>query len=159
LISAKSILISPGFIIRSDIHLIPEYSILSIIKNACLNVVFLSITLNILSFGITISVSTASLIFVKPSSAFIDLFLPSKPKGFVTTPIVNIPISFAILATTGHAQVQVHHHIQSVIKTMSVSCSISFISDSLSSAAFLHISGFAHAHKPLVRFNPMLSFF
>jgi len=158
-ISAKSMFISPGFVIRSEIHLIQEYNILSIIKNACLNVVFLSITLKILSFGITINVSTALLIFINHSSAFTDLFLPSKLNGFVTTPIVSIHISFAIFAIIGPAQVPVHPHIQRVMKTISVSCSMFFMSDSLSSAAFLPISGFAQAHKPFVRFNPTLIFF
>jgi hypothetical protein len=119
----------------------------------------LSITLNILSFGITISVSTASFIFVIPSSAFTVLFLPSNQNGFVTTPIVNIPISLAIFAITGPAHVQVQPQVQSVMKTMSVSCNIFLISPSLSSADFLHISGFAPAHKPLVKFNPIFSLF
>jgi hypothetical protein len=122
-----------------------------------LNVVFLSITLNILSFGITIRVSTASLIFAKPSSAFSALFFPSNQKGFVTTPIVNIPISLAIFAITGPAHVPVPPHVQSVMKTISVSCNIFLISASLSSADFLPISGFAPAHKPLVRFNPIFN--
>jgi len=157
--SAKSILISPGFVIKSEIHFIPEYSILSIIKNACLKVVFLSITLKILSFGITINVSTAFFIFANHSSAFNSLCLPSKLKGLVTTHIVKIPISFAIFAITGPAHVHVPHHIHNVMKTISVSCSIFFISVSLSSAAFLPISGLAHAHKPFVRFNHILIFF
>jgi len=157
--SAKSMFISPGFTIRSDIHLIPEYNILSIIKKACLKVVFLSITLKILSFGITINVSTLFLIFSKPSSALVSLFLPSKENGFVTTHIVNIPISFAIFATTGPAHVHVPPHIHNVINTMSVSCNMFLISASLSSAAFLPISGFAPAHKPLVRFKPTFNFF
>jgi len=62
---------------------------------ACLNVVFLSIMLNILSFGITIRVSTTSFNFCKPSIAFSNLFLPSKEKGFVTTQTVKIHVSFA----------------------------------------------------------------
>ncbi|MBQ2600243.1 hypothetical protein II582_02530 [bacterium] len=123
-----------------------------------MNVVFLSITLNIFSFGITINVSTAHLIFANHSSAFNFLFLPSNSKGFVTTHIVKIHISFAMFATTGLAHVHVHPHIQTVMKTMSVSCSIFLISASLSSAAFLPISGLAPAHNPFVKFNQMFTF-
>jgi hypothetical protein len=111
-----------------------------------------------LSFGITISVSTASLNFANHSSALDFLFAPSKLKGFVTTPIVNIHISFAMFATTGPAPVHVHPHIHNVMNTMSVSCNIFFMSASLSSAAFLHISGLAPAHSPFVKFNQILIF-
>jgi hypothetical protein len=51
--------------------------------------------LNILSFGITISVSTDSLSFCNPSIAFSNLLLPSNEKGFVTTHTVKIHNSFA----------------------------------------------------------------
>jgi hypothetical protein len=158
LISAKSILISPGFIIKSDIHCTPKNNILSIIINACLKDVFLSITVNILSFGITINVSTLSFSFFSPSSAFISLFLPSNEKGLVMIATVNIHMLFAIFATTGHAPDHVHHHNHSVIKTISVSCSIALISASDSSAAFLPISGFAHAHSHFVRLSHILTF-
>jgi len=156
--SAKSILISHGFMIRSDIHCTHKNNILSIIINACLNDVFLSITVNILSFGITIRVSTLSFNFFSHSSAFNSLFLPSNENGFVTIATVSIHILFAILATTGHAHDHVHHPNPSVIKTMSVSCKIAFISASDSSAAFLHISGLAHAQSHLVKFNHILTF-
>jgi hypothetical protein len=43
------------------------------------------------------------------------------------------------------------------MKTISVSCKIFLISAPLSSADFLPISGFAPAHKPLVRFNPIFN--
>jgi hypothetical protein len=126
--------------------------------NACLNDVFLSITVNILSFGITISVSTFSLNFFNHSSAFKSLFFPSNENGFVMIATVRIHILFAILAITGHAHVHVHHQSHSVMKTISVSCKIAFISASDSSAAFLHISGFAHAHNHFVRFNHTFTF-
>jgi hypothetical protein len=86
-----------------------------------LKVVFLSITLNILSFGITISVSTASFIFFSHSSAFIPLLFPSKLNGFVIIPTVSIPIPFAMFAITGAAPVHVPPHIPHVMNTMSVS--------------------------------------
>jgi hypothetical protein len=112
----------------------------------------------ILSFGITIKVSTASLNLANHSSAFDFLFAHSKLKGFVTTHIVKIHISLAIFATTGPAHVPVHPHIHNVMNTMSVSCNMFFMSASLSSAAFLPISGLAPAHRPFVRFSQMLIF-
>jgi hypothetical protein len=131
---------------------------LSIIINACLNDVFLSITVNILSFGITINVSTFSLNFFNHSSALKSLFLPSNENGFVMIATVNIHMLFAMFAITGHAHVPVHHPSHNVMKTISVSCKIAFISASDSSAAFLHMSGFAHAHNHFVRFNHILTF-
>ncbi|MEI8253722.1 MAG: hypothetical protein WCG25_08525 [bacterium] len=118
----------------------------------------MSITVNILSFGITIKVSTFSLNFFNHSSALKSLFLPSNENGFVMIATVSIHILFAILATTGHAHVPVHHQSHNVMNTISVSCNIALISDSDSSAAFLHISGFAHAHNHFVRFNHILTF-
>jgi len=131
---------------------------LSIIVNACLNVVFLSTIVNILSFGTTISVSTTSFIFFIPSSAFCSLFLPSKLNGFVTIDTVSIHMFFAISATTGAAHVHVHHHNQYVINTMSVSLNIALISSAVSSAAFLHISGSAQAQSHLVMLSHIFIF-
>ncbi|MFZ5341980.1 MAG: hypothetical protein ACOZBL_05715 [Patescibacteria group bacterium] len=127
--------------------------------NACLNVVFLSIILNILSFGIIINVSTDCFNFSKPSNAFSSLFFHSKLNGFVTIHTVKIHISFAIDAITGAAQVQVHHHIQAVTKTISVSWKSFLISSTFSSADFLQTSGFAHAQSHLVIFKPILILF
>jgi len=124
-----------------------------------LNVVFLSIILNILSFGITIRVSTACFIFSSQAKAFSNLFLPSKLKGFVTTQTVKIPISFATCAITGAAHVQVPPHIQAVTKSISVSCRYFLISSILSSAAFLPTSGLAQAQSHLVIFSQILTFF
>jgi len=128
LISAKSILISPGFTNKSVIHPTQRYNILSIIVNACLNVVFLSAIVKILSFGTTINVSTASFIFLIHSSAFVVLFFHSKLNGLVTIQTVSIPIHFAISATTGAAHVHVPPHIHAVINTISVFCNICLIS-------------------------------
>jgi hypothetical protein len=131
---------------------------LSIISNACLNVVFLSAILKILSLGITINVSTFSFILANPSIAFSSLFFHSKPKGLVTIQIVKIHILFAIHAITGAAHVPVPHHIHAVINTISASPNACLISFSDSSAAFLQISGFAHAQSHLVIFIQMLTF-
>ncbi|MBR7036292.1 hypothetical protein IKI14_00030 [bacterium] len=111
-----------------------------------------------MSLGITIRVSTFSFILASPSVAFSSLFFHSKLNGFVTIPIVRIPILFAIPAITGAAHVHVHHHIHAVINTMSASPSACLISFSDSSADFLQISGFAHAQSHLVMFIQMFTF-
>jgi hypothetical protein len=144
-------------ITKSDIPWTHKCNILSIILNADLNVVFLSIILNILSFGITISVSTHSFILLNHSIAFSNLLFHSKEKGFVTTHTVRIPNSFAACAITGAAPVQVPPHIPAVIKSISVSSKCLLISSIFSSAAFLPISGFAQAPSHLVRFSQMLT--
>jgi hypothetical protein len=131
---------------------------LSIISNACLNVVFLSEILKILSLGITINVSTFSFILANQSVAFSSLFFHSKLKGLVTIQIVRIHILFAIHAITGAAHVPVPHHIQAVTNTISASHKACFISFSDSSADFLQISGFAHAQSHLVIFIQILTF-
>ena len=65
---------------------------------------------------------------------------------------------FATHAITGAAPVHVPHHIQAVINTISASPNACLISFSDSSAAFLQISGFAHAQSPLVIFIQILTF-
>jgi hypothetical protein len=108
--------------------------------------------LNILSLGITIKVSTFSFILANPSTAFSSLFFHSKENGFVTIPIVKIPMLFAIPAITGAAHVPVPHHIHAVTNTISASPKACLISFSDSSADFLQISGLAHAQSHLVIF-------
>ena len=127
--------------------------------NASLKLVLLSMMVKILSFGIIMSVSTASLSFFVPSSELLCLCFPSNEKGFVTIETTKIHISFAIWAMTGIAPVPVPPHIPPVMKTISVSCNASLISLSLSSAAFLPISGFAPAPRPLVRLSQIFIFF
>jgi hypothetical protein len=131
---------------------------LSIILNADLKVVFLSIILNILSLGITIRVSTTSFTLSSPSIAFSSLLLHSKLKGFVTTHTVSTHISFAACAITEVAQVPVPPHIPHVMKSISVSDKYLLISSIFSSAAFLPTSGFAQAQSHLVKFNQMFIF-
>lgn len=91
----------------------------STIENASRSGVFLSIIERILSFGITMSVSTFSLSDSYPSSDFEDLFCPSNANGFVTTQIVSAPSSFATSATTGAAPVPVPPPSPQVINTIS----------------------------------------
>jgi hypothetical protein len=113
--------------------------------------------LKILSLGITINVSTLSFILSNPSVAFSSLFFHSKPNGFVTIQIVKIPMLFATHAITGAAHVPVPHHIHAVMNTMSASPKACLISFSDSSAAFLQISGLAHAQSHLVMFIQILT--
>ena len=108
-----------------------------------------------LSFGITISVSTFSFNFSIPDTALIIRFLASNLNGFVTTPTVRIPCSFAILATTGAAPVPVPPPIPQVTNTMSAPLTAADNSSALSSAAFSPISGWAPAPSPFVSFSPI----
>ena len=96
--------------------------------------VFLSVICNSLSFGITTKASTFDFKLSTPRSACDNLFLPSNVNGFVTTPIVSIPISFAAEATTGAAPVPVPPPIPAVTNTMSAPRKLSAISVLFSSA-------------------------
>ena len=87
------------------------------------------------SFGTMIRESTQGVSSAMPCSAWVILFLPSKANGFVTTPTVRIPISFAIFAMTGAAPVPVPPPMPAVTNTISVSLSREAISSLLSSAA------------------------
>jgi hypothetical protein len=102
-----------------------------------------------------IKVSTDAFIFSNHSKAFSSLLFHSNQNGLVTIHTVKIHISFAKEATTGQAHVPVHHHIQHVTNTISLSCKCLFNSSKLSSAAFLPISGLAHQPNHLVIFKPI----
>jgi hypothetical protein len=102
----------------------------------------------------TIRVSTAASRRLMPSSAFLPRFLPSKPKGLVTTPTVRAPQSRATWAMTGAAPVPVPPPMPAVTKTMSAPEIASAICWMLSSAARRPISGLAPAPRPLVRAPP-----
>ena len=101
------------------------------------------------------SVSTFSFNFSIPARALFIRAFDSKRKGFVTTPTVNAPCSFAIRATTGVAPVPVPPPIPQVTNTMSAPLSAEAISSALSSAAFSPTSGFAPAPSPLVSLSPI----
>ena len=156
--SAKSKFTSPGIAIKSDIPCTPCLNTSSAILKASTIDVFLSITCNNLSFGITTKVSTLPFKLSIPLSAWVNLFFPSNVNGFVTTPIVNIPISFAHEATIGAAPVPVPPPIPAVTNTMSAPLKASVISALLSSAAWAPMSGFAPAPSPLVIFSPIWIF-
>ena len=115
----------------------------------------LSTTSRSLSFGITIIVSTFSFNLSIPLNAFCILVFDSKRKGFVTTPTVRAPCSFAIRAITGAAPVPVPPPIPHVTNTMSAPLSAAEISSELSSAAFSPTSGCAPAPSPFVSFSPI----
>ena len=127
--------------------------------NASGRVVLRSTISNNLSFGITISVSTFSLRRSRPLSALFIRVFASKRKGFVTTPTVKTPISFATFATTGAAPVPVPPPIPQVTNTISDPFNAEVISSMLSSAAFSPISGFAPAPSPFVSFSPICNCF
>ncbi len=107
----------------------------------------------------TINVSTCSFNFSIPNSAFVIRVRASNLKGFVTTPTVKIPISFAIAATIGAAPVPVPPPMPHVTNTISAPLSSSLISSELSSAAFSPTSGFAPAPSPFVSFSPICKSF
>ena len=154
-ISAKSRLISDGTLIRSVIPWIPCCRTSSAFFRASGIVVRLSTTSRSLSFGITMIVSTFSFSLSIPARAFCILVLDSKRNGFVTTPTVSAPCSFAIRAMTGAAPVPVPPPMPQVTNTMSAPLRAAEISSELSSAAFSPTSGCAPAPSPLVSFSPI----
>ena len=153
--SAKSRLMIAGTLIRSVIPCTACCKTSSAFLRASGMVVRRSTISSNLSFGMTIRVSTFSLIFEIPPIAFIIRVFASKRKGFVTTPTVRIPISLASLATTGAAPVPVPPPIPQVTNTISAPFNAAAISSLLSSAAFSPISGFAPAPSPFVSFSPI----
>ena len=110
---------------------------------------------NNVSFGITRSVSQFFFISVIPSIALFFLIGPSNANGFVTIPTVKAPISFDILAIAGAAPVPVPPPIPAVINIISAFFNSSTIISLFSSTAFLPISEFAPAPKPLVSSLPI----
>ena len=157
--SAKSRLMTAGTLIRSVIPCTACCRTSSAFFKASGIVVRLSTISSSLSLGITIRVSTFSLIRSIPFKAFTIRAFASKRKGFVTTPTVKMPISFASLATTGAAPVPVPPPIPQVTNTISAPFRAAEISSVLSSAAFSPISGLAPAPSPLVSFSPICNNF
>ena len=108
--------------------------------------------------GIVMSVSTVRLSAWMPSSACIMRRLPSKMKGFVTTPTVRAPSSRAVCAITGAPPVPVPPPMPAVTKTMSAPSSRSRIVSTSSTADSRPTAGFAPAPSPLVIDVPIWSF-
>ena len=148
--SAKSIFTSPTDVNKSVILVIPCSNILSAKEKALFKVIFVSVTFNKLSFKTTIKSSTLFFNLSVPFSALKPLAFPSNINGFVTIPIVSIPISLAISATIGAAPVPVPPPIPAVIKTKSAPLKIFFISSLFSIAALSPTISFAPAPNPLV---------
>ena len=148
-------MITPGLEIKSAIPCTPCLNTSSTFLNASVNVVFLSITLIRRWFGIITNVSTFFFNSIMPLSAFAILFLPSKLKGFVTTPTVKMPISFEIDAILGAAPVPVPPPMPAVINTMSAPFKACATSSCVSSAERSPISGLPPAPRPFVNFSPI----
>ena len=109
------------------------------------------------SLGMTSRESTFSFSLVMPSWAWRMRRLPSNSKGLVTTPMVRMPMSWAMPAMTGAAPVPVPPPIPAVMNTMSVPLRAAAISSLLSSAAFWPFSGSPPAPMPRVSLSPMCS--
>src|SRR3990172_5493573 len=86
------------------------------------------------SLGMTMSVSTRSRRPAMPSSACWRRFVPSNPKGLVTTATVSAPTSRATDATSGEAPVPVPPPMPAVMNTISAPRRASRSSSPLSSA-------------------------
>ena len=139
--SAKSVLISPGTVMRSVMPCTPCRRTSSAILKALTMVVLSLDTVSSRSFGMTMRVSTFSLRIWIPFSACTARRRPSKVNGRVTTPMVSAPSALAISATTGAAPVPVPPPLPAVMKTMSAPFSASSISARCSSAAWRPTSG------------------
>ncbi len=125
LTSAKSTLIRPLVVIRSEIPCTAWRSTSSAGLKASRMLMFLPARPSRRSFGTTISESTTSLSSSTPVSACSERLLPSRLNGLVTTPTVSAPVSLATSAITGAAPVPVPPPSPAAIKTISAPSSIS----------------------------------
>mmetsp|Transcript_9353 Transcript_9353/g.23905 ORF Transcript_9353/g.23905 Transcript_9353/m.23905 type:complete len:226 (-) Transcript_9353:614-1291(-) len=122
--SAKSTLTSPGMVMMSAIPCTPCLRTSSARRKASCSGVLSPTMSSSLSFGMTMRVSTLLRIWAMASTACCDLLLPSKVKGYVTTPTVRAPADLAMPATTGAAPLPVPPPIPAVMNTMSVSMTV-----------------------------------
>jgi len=153
--SAKSRLIRPGSVIRSQIPWTPWRSTSSAMRKASSIEVSRSSTSSSFSFGTTITVSQLLRSVSTPSVAWRSLRVPSNLKGVVTIPTVRAPSSLAIRATTGAAPEPVPPPSPAVTKTMSEPRSARLIWSYDSSAARRPRSGSAPEPRPSVSSRPM----
>ena len=153
--SAKSRLISPGSVIRSEIPWTPWRSTSSAIRNASTIDTRLSSTDRRRAFGITMTVSTSRARSSTPLSAWSARRVPSNANGFVTIPIVSAPTSRATRATTGAAPVPVPPPEPAAMKTMSEPLRRLLIWSYESTAACRPRSGSDPAPSPRVASAPM----
>src|SRR4029077_16345565 len=135
LTSAKSRLMTPGWVTRSEMPCTPWRSTSSAIRKASSSVVFELATWASRSFGMTISASTWLRSALMPSSAVSLRMRPSNAKGRVTTPMVRAPASFASSATMAADPMPVPPPMPAVMNTMSESWTTAESSVRLSSAA------------------------
>mmetsp|Transcript_27382 Transcript_27382/g.82166 ORF Transcript_27382/g.82166 Transcript_27382/m.82166 type:complete len:297 (-) Transcript_27382:37-927(-) len=110
-----------------------------------------------LSFETTIRVSTSRSRASIASDACRDRLRPSKPKGFVTTPIVRAPALRAASATTTAAPEPVPPPMPAVTKTRSAPRTIASTSSRDSSAAARPTRGSPPAPRPRVSTRPICS--
>src|SRR5579859_5731721 len=156
--SAKSRLISPGIVIRSQMPWTPWRSTSSAIRNASSIDVERSSTSSSFSFGTTMTVSHSERSSTVPSSAERRRCVPSNLNGVVTIPTVSACNSRAMCATTGAAPEPVPPPSPAVTKTMSAPRRACLISSALSSAALRPTAGSAPEPRPSVRSRPMWIF-
>ena len=125
--SAKSRLIRPGSVTRSEIPCTPWRSTSSATRNASTIETPRSSTDSSRLLGTTISVSTSSASAAIPASAWSRRREPSNWNGRVTIPTVSAPSSRAICATIGAAPVPVPPPAPAAMNTMSEPRSIALI--------------------------------
>ena len=157
--SAKSTLMIPGIVMRSEIPSTACLRTLSHCSKAPRTVTSLSTIAKSRSLGMIMIASTSFFSSSIPCIASRIRSCPSKRKGLVTTPTVSAPLSRAILATIGAAPVPVPPPIPPVTKIMSEPLMALAISSRVSSAARRPISGLPPAPRPRVRFFPTWIFF
>ena len=154
--SAKSTLISPVVKISSAMQLIAcRKTSSAALKASTRDICLFSGSFMRLSLCTTISASRLPCIFAIPSLAMRFLRAPSKEKGTVTTPTVNMPMSLASLATTGAAPVPAPPPMLAVTKTRSAPRIASLILSASPFAAASPISATPPVPRPFVNSRPM----
>ena len=155
--SAKSRLIRPGSVTRSDTPWTPWRSTSSATRNASTIDVLRSSTDSNRLLGTTISVSTSAASALIPASAWSRRREPSNWNGRVTIPTVSAPSSREIWATIGAAPVPVPPPAPAAMNTMSDPRSIALIRSCSSTADRRPRSGSEPDPSPRVIESPMWS--
>mmetsp|Transcript_30017 Transcript_30017/g.64519 ORF Transcript_30017/g.64519 Transcript_30017/m.64519 type:complete len:254 (-) Transcript_30017:280-1041(-) len=146
--SAKSTLISPGLMMMSEMPTTPCRRMSSATQKASWRGVPSSTRSSRRSLETTIIASTCCASLATAESACRVLRMPSKLKGFVTTPTVSAPADCAHSATIGAAPDPVPPPMPATTKTMSEPATICEICSKLSSAAAMPMSGLPPAPNP-----------
>ena len=155
LTAAKSRLMRPGLVIRSETPWTACRRMSSAILNASWTEVPMSTVWSSRSFGMAMTVSTAPLMSFRPSSACLDRTRPSNSKGRVQMARLRMSSSAARLARIGVAPVPVPPPRPAVRKTMSEPSRISRSFSVSSMAACLPFSGRPPEPSPLVSWWPI----